>query len=439
VHGASSYHWVDDKGCVAFTLRGRTALALGDPIGPPEIVQPAARDFVAFCDRQDWIPAFYQVDEAAPYRSLGLTLIPIGAEALLQPATFGLAGRKRADLRYAVHRCQKEGVRFVFAPGPQVLVEHAEQLQGVSGRWLQSHRSPELGYSLGTLATLSDPDIVVGLAFAADGRLEAFVSWLPVPMRRAWTLDLMRRRPDSTYGVTEALIVRSIEEARNRGIAEVSLGMTPRVIASQNASHRLERAWRAMYWGLDRFQRSQTLHRFKEKFGPRWEDCYLVVPSMSTLPEVMVALVRAHLPPASATAASLPLAPSQGASGRRPPGSGLGDLGLGLSRRFRRARYEGARNTDDQKDREDDQRDRLGKTDAQRGVERVGAGAGEGDGCRRGEDRQVELVTAFAVEETLGQVDECDGHQHRCGDGEAGKRGQESKREAEPTPEFGKG
>jgi phosphatidylglycerol lysyltransferase len=121
----------------------------------------------------------------------------------------------------------------------------------------------------------------------------------------------MRRRPDSTYGVIEALIVRSIEEARNRGIAEVSLGMTPRVIASQDASHRLERAWRAMYWGLDRFQRSQTLHRFKEKFGPCWEDRYLVVPSMSTLPEVMVALVRAHLPPASATAAWLRSLPAK--------------------------------------------------------------------------------------------------------------------------------
>ncbi|HEY1420600.1 MAG TPA: hypothetical protein VGG90_07810, partial [Candidatus Dormibacteraeota bacterium] len=38
VHGASSYHWLDERGCIAYTLRGRTALALGDPIGPPEIV-----------------------------------------------------------------------------------------------------------------------------------------------------------------------------------------------------------------------------------------------------------------------------------------------------------------------------------------------------------------------------------------------------------------
>jgi phosphatidylglycerol lysyltransferase len=124
-------------------------------------------------------------------------------------------------------------------------------------------------------------------------------------MRRGWTLDLMRRRPDSTYGVVEALIVRSIDEARRRGIAALSLGMTPRVIASPDTPRRLERAWRAMYWGLDRFQRSRSLHSFKEKFGPCWEDRYLVVPSISTLPEVMVALVRAHVPPVSATAAWL--------------------------------------------------------------------------------------------------------------------------------------
>src|SRR5205807_6023631 len=92
-------------------------------------------------------------------------------------------------------------------------------------------------------------------------------------------------------------------EARRRGIAELSLGMTPRVIASSDTPRRLERAWRAMYWGLDRFQRSRSLHSFKEKFGPCWEDRYLVVPSMSTLPEVMVALVRAHVPPLPATAA----------------------------------------------------------------------------------------------------------------------------------------
>jgi phosphatidylglycerol lysyltransferase len=303
VHGASSYHWLDSETCIAFTLRGRTALALGDPIGPPQAMNRGVQDFVSYCDKQDWIPAFYQVDDPELYRDSGMTLVPVGSEALIHPAGFQLAGKARADLRYAVRRSEREGITISFAPGPEVLSRHAEQLRAVSGRWLQSRRSPELGYSLGTLATLTDPDIVVGLALNASGGLEAFVSWLPVPARNAWTLDLMRRRPDSTYGVMETLIVKSIEEAGRREIEELSLGMTPRTIATREVSGGMERAMRAMYWGLDRFQRSSSLHRFKAKFSPTWEDRYLAVPGPSVLPEVIVALVRAHLPPLSAATA----------------------------------------------------------------------------------------------------------------------------------------
>ena len=129
-------------------------------------------------------------------------------------------------------------MHFVFGAGPAILGQHGEQLQEVSGGWLRDHRSPELGYSVGTLATLDDPDIRVALAFGATGRLEGFVSWLPVPMRNAWTLDLMRRRPDAAYGVIEALIVRSIEEARSHNISLLSLGMTPRIIPGGHGSMR---------------------------------------------------------------------------------------------------------------------------------------------------------------------------------------------------------
>jgi phosphatidylglycerol lysyltransferase len=302
VHGATSYHWFAEEGCVAFSLRGRTALALGDPICPPDLVKTGVEDFVAYCDRQDWIPAFYQVDSEREYRQVAFTMVPIGSEALIPTRSFGLEGKGRRDLRYAVKRSEKEGARFSFMTGPEALAAYSSQLHAVSATWLQSRHGPELSYSLGTLSTLTDPDITVGLAFAPGGRLEAFVSWLPVPVRKGWTLDLMRRRPDSIYGVIEALIVKSIEEAARAGIEEVSLGVAPRVIAAGEASGAVERALRTMYWGLDRFQRSRTLHRFKAKFCPNWEDRYLAVPGASTLPEILIALVLAHVPPLAAAA-----------------------------------------------------------------------------------------------------------------------------------------
>jgi lysylphosphatidylglycerol synthetase-like protein (DUF2156 family) len=317
VHGAASYHWLDAAGCIAFSLRGRTALALGDPICPPESTRKELETFISYCDRQDWIPAFYQIDAANLYRDLGFTLVPIGAEALIQTQTFSLQAKPRHDLRYAVKRCEKEGVLFTFMSGPEALAVHTDELQAVSGKWLKSRRGPELGYSLGSLDTLTDPEITVGLAMSEIGRIEAFVSWLPVPARKGWTLDLMRRRPDSAYGAMESLIVHSIDEAVRRGIIEVSLGVAPRIITLGESSRAAERALRAMYWGLDRFQRSSTLHRFKAKFGPCWEDRYLAVPEPSVLPEVLVAIIRAHLPPLSRSVVWARSILESGRAGRR--------------------------------------------------------------------------------------------------------------------------
>jgi phosphatidylglycerol lysyltransferase len=314
--GPTSYFWAGDDGCVAYSVRGRTAIALGDPIACSDRLVPAAASFIDFCDRQGWTGAFYQAEAAPPYSGLGLTTVPIGSDAVVPVNGFSLGGRERAGLRYAVHHCERLGVEFTFLPGPDAWAAFGQEMAGVSRSWLGRGRGPELGFSLGTLATLEDPAITVGLAHSPQGRLEAFVSWLPVPGRRGWTLDLMRRRPDGPRGVMETLIFRSIEEAARRGLAEVSLGLAPLALTSNESDRIADRALRLAYERLDRFRRSRSLRQFKSKFSPRWEERYLVVPKAAALPEVLVALLRAHLPPLSPLSLRLRLG--------RPPAMPLG-------------------------------------------------------------------------------------------------------------------
>jgi phosphatidylglycerol lysyltransferase len=245
LHGPKNYFWADDESCVAYTPVGRTALALGDPIAPPDRVGQAAAAFLAFCDRQGWIPAFYQVEDRSPYRELGLRLVPIGSDAVIPTRSFSLRGKEHAALRSAIRRCEREGIQVVLGPAPAAWEDDSAQLLEVSRSWLRSGKVPEVGFSLGGLDTLRDPAITVGRAYDRDGRLLAFVSWLPAPARRGWTLELMRRRPDAPRGVMETLIVRSIEEG---------------------------------------------------KFAPVLEERYLAVPTAAALPEVLMALLRAHLP-----------------------------------------------------------------------------------------------------------------------------------------------
>jgi phosphatidylglycerol lysyltransferase len=296
LYGPTSHFWPDDESCIAYSVRGRTALALGDPICPPEKLSSAVQEFMLFCDRQDWIPVFYQVEDPQHYGELGFRMVPIGSDAVVHTQSFSLEGKDRAALRYAVRRSERHGIRCEFHPAPDAWDTARADMLEVSESWLGRGRGPELGFSLGTLATLRDPSITVGLAYDSAHRLQAFVSWLPVPGRRGWTLDLMRRRPESPRGVMELLIARSIEEAAHRGLDEVSLGLAPLAINPGDPNRLADRALRSVYGRLDRFRRSRSLRQFKSKFAPVWEDRYLAVPTAAALPEVLVALLRAHLP-----------------------------------------------------------------------------------------------------------------------------------------------
>ena len=73
----------------------------------------AGTAFLAFCDRQDWTPAFYQVADRRPYRKLGLRLVPIGSDAVIPTRSFSLQGKEHAALRSAIRRCEREGIRVV--------------------------------------------------------------------------------------------------------------------------------------------------------------------------------------------------------------------------------------------------------------------------------------------------------------------------------------
>lgn len=287
------YFWLGDETCIAYRLQGRVALVLGDPIGPAAQHLQAVDAFLDHCERQDWTPAFYQTEGDEPYRRLGFTLIPIGLDAIVRLEAFDLSGSKRAQLRQALHRCQRAGITFSFMSSTEAWRSAARELKAVSDQWLRG-KGREMAFSLGGLETIrDDPDVTVGMARDASGLLIAFVSWLPVPARHGWTLDLMRRRPDSLTGVMEALLTASLLEAKRRGLAEVSLALAPLALPETASTGR---AFRLLYPRLDRLHGARTLRRFKAKFAPEWEPRYLAVAAPASVPEVLAALLLAHYP-----------------------------------------------------------------------------------------------------------------------------------------------
>ena len=70
-------------GFLMYGVQGRTWVAMGDPVGPPETMSDLIRVFLERCDDFDGIPVFYEVGKAHlhHYADFGLTFVKVGEEA----------------------------------------------------------------------------------------------------------------------------------------------------------------------------------------------------------------------------------------------------------------------------------------------------------------------------------------------------------------------
>jgi phosphatidylglycerol lysyltransferase len=280
--------WAAGDAFVAFTVQGRVAVVLGDPVCDEADLDRTVKGFVEFAKSNYLGCVFFQVG-SEPYARMGLRLVPLGSEAVIDLAAFGLCGARRAPLRHALSRARRSGLRLVTLPAVEAILQFGEELAAVSDAWLRARGEREMRFSLGGLSTLRDPSFLVTLAVDPSRRVEGFVSWLPVISRRSLTLDLMRRRPQATPGVMTALIAQAASDAVRSGYLLLNLGMAPFHLPDGSGSRWL----RLLYRRLGRFHRSLSLQRFKDRFSPNWELRYLATDR--GIPRAATAVLRAHL------------------------------------------------------------------------------------------------------------------------------------------------
>lgn len=292
-----AYFFTPGGSVVAFSLQGRVALALGDPIGPPADLADAIRAFQAFCAHNDWLAAFYQTlpETLEAYTAAGFNALKIGQEALVDLATFSLEGRANKEFRNVKNRFSRLGHTAVFHPPP---LDHAllEALRAVSDEWLSTRGMAELRFSLGWF----DDDYLrqspVMVIRTAEGRISAFASLIPGLPPQGVSVDLMRHRRRTESGTMDFLFVSLLEWAKGMGYAVFDLGLSALAGVGEHSDDPvIERALRSLYRNLARFYNYQGLHAFKAKFRPRWEPRYLIYPQPLDLPAVALAVVRAHV------------------------------------------------------------------------------------------------------------------------------------------------
>jgi lysylphosphatidylglycerol synthetase-like protein (DUF2156 family) len=284
-------------GVVAYGRAGRTAVVLGDPVGPPTAGWRAFRSFVARCTAGDVDIAVYQASEAAApvLAQLGMRVFRVGEEAVLDLTGFNLAGSRRANLRHTITRARRGGIRTAWYPDGvpgDVLVPLTKDLTSVDREW-RAGRGPSLGFTISRFSVDDLRSEGVALAFDGDGRIAAFATFRRTGPRTR-VLDVMRRRHGTVPGALETAIGDAAVAMASSGVTELSLGLVALAGLSVRTGSLEQRVLAAGRILTAPWYDSDGLLFFKRKFGPRWVARYGAVQRRAGILGFVVALLRLH-------------------------------------------------------------------------------------------------------------------------------------------------
>ncbi|BAZ66922.1 hypothetical protein NIES4106_16750 [Fischerella sp. NIES-4106] len=284
-----------NQSVIAYVAKGRGAIALGDPIGPIPDRKEVIVAFQQFCQRNDWYPAFYQTlpDDIDLYKSLGFQVLKIGEEAIVDLKTFTLQGKPGKNLRTALNRMTKLGYEIKFYQPP--IADHLlRQLKTVSDEWLQMVQGSEKRFSLGWFDEAYLKESEISVVQSSHGEIIAFANIVSEYQLNEITNDLMRHRKSIENGTMDFLFISMFQHYKEQGYDSFNMGLSALAgVGETHESRRLEKALHYLYQHLERFYNFQGLHAYKDKFHPIWQPRYLVYPSLTALPDVIVALIRA--------------------------------------------------------------------------------------------------------------------------------------------------
>jgi lysyl-tRNA synthetase class 2 len=275
---------------LAYRVVAGAALVSGDPVGDEREFDALIAEFRRIVHAQGWRLAILGASSAAleRYRRLGMRSISMGNEAVLRPASFSLEGRSIRKVRQSVSRLTKAGYTFRVVAADTA--DRAE-IDAVSAEWRGA--SVERGFSM-SLDDLYAPGTLFAIAECPDGVVGGFLHLAPSPARGGWSLSTMRRRRETANGLTEFLVVETLQWARAQDAEEVSLNFCALAdfLERERACTLPRRAFRRALLAADDVFQLERLHSFSRKFHPEWRPRYLCVERLSDLPLVGLAYLH---------------------------------------------------------------------------------------------------------------------------------------------------
>jgi lysyl-tRNA synthetase len=281
----SYFFSADGRSVIAYAYVRGYAMVAADPIGPPDDMGEVLDEFLDFCDEQGWGVAFLAVrEETTPvYRERGMHSLYLGDEAILHCREFTLEGAGMKAVRGSVNRVGKghdfELIRETEASRPLI-----DELNEISAEWRDGAEERGFTMELGQEVEGEEEDFLLAIARAKSGasgsaaggeggRVAGFLRFVPCyGPDPGYSLDLMRRRPDSANGLTEYLIANAALSLGASGVERLSLNFAAwgRLLDDAEGMGIGGRVQRRLARALNPFFQIQSLRDFNEKFDPEW-------------------------------------------------------------------------------------------------------------------------------------------------------------------------
>ncbi|MCX4686372.1 phosphatidylglycerol lysyltransferase domain-containing protein [Kitasatospora purpeofusca] len=294
------------KAAISYRVVSGVMLASGDPVGDVEAWPGAIKVFMAEAREHAWVPAVMGCSEVGGEvwtREAGLDALELGDEAIVDTASFSLAGRAMRNVRQMVKRIERNGYSCQVRRVSELGREERQRIADAAARWRGTDTERGFSMALGRFGEPGDDACVVVTAHKAPEEGESgddlkavlhFVPW----GEDGISLELMRRDRAADPGLNELLIVAALQAVPAMGVRRVSLNfaMFRSALArgERIGAGPVLRAWRGLLVFLSRWFQIESLYKFNAKFQPEWEPRFLVFPNTRDLPRIGFAAMQAE-------------------------------------------------------------------------------------------------------------------------------------------------
>jgi phosphatidylglycerol lysyltransferase len=285
------------KAFIAYRITGNFAVVLENPVAENvEEMIGCLRQADNFFYQNGLKSIYYRVpEESLPvYQGLARKSLLLGQEGVVDLNTFSLEGGHRKYIRNAISKVSGMGYK-AHVHTPPVKDGILQKIKSVSDEWLHDTGRSEIVFSQGMFLWEELKQQTILTVESPEEKIIAFLNIIPDYIKGETTYDLIRKTKDAPNGVMDFILVELFNYSKTLDFNSVNLGFAP-MSGMDDPKSFPERSMKFAYEKIKSFSHFRGLRDYKDKFGPAWQNRYLVYQHDYDLLQVPAVLTRVIKP-----------------------------------------------------------------------------------------------------------------------------------------------